>query len=127
MSRPILIEIGAGELIDRITILRIKSQRIKDESKLEYINRELKDLDHCRCQSLKPSDTLAKLEFELLDVNLILWRIEEKLRIHEDQKSFGDNFIELARYVYTYNDRRSKIKQEINQLVNSRVVEQKSY
>ncbi len=127
MINPIMIEIGAGELIDRITILEIKSNRIKDIAKLDYIVMELIDLDHCRIAHGLNYDIINRLKEELKLVNEKLWNIEEVLRFHEDNQDFDEAFIILARSVYKENDRRSELKRELNKLANSRVVEQKSF
>jgi hypothetical protein len=124
---PVLVEIAAGELIDKITILEIKKERIVDEDKLRNIAAELETLRMARAGALPVSEELDRLTGELKEVNLALWKIEDKIREHERAKEFGAAFIELARSVYLTNDRRSALKRRINELVGSRLVEEKSY
>jgi hypothetical protein len=123
----ILVEVGAGELIDKITILKIKLSRIKTPDKLHNIKHELEVLTKACNQHLKPTKELDHLEDELRQVNEALWVIEDDIRTCEAQKDFGSKFIELARSVYFQNDKRAAIKKSINQLYGSSVVEEKSY
>lgn len=123
----ILVEIPAGELIDKITILQIKSERIKDAAKLRNIHAELQTLEAAAGQALAPSPELDGLSADLKKINEDLWRIEDDIRDHERTRDFGPSFIELARAVYLTNDRRTDVKRQINQLVGSRLVEEKSY
>jgi len=121
------VEVAAGELFDKITILQIKSERISSAAKLENIKRELASLLETR-QRLGPSSTaLESVIAELKKVNEALWDIEDKIRDCERQKEFGKSFIELARSVYHQNDRRSALKRQINDLLGSNIVEEKSY
>ena len=124
---PIFVEIAAGELIDKITILEIKKQRIVDEAKLRNVTAELAELSAVRAQALAGSAALDQLTSELKAVNEILWSIEDSIRDHERAKDFGHAFVELARQVYLTNDRRSALKRQINDLVGSRFTEEKSY
>src|SRR5215475_11914813 len=117
------VEISAGELIDKITILEIKLDRIKDEAKLVNIRAELETLQAARAQAIDESEELSRLSADLRSVNEALWRTEDDIRDHERAKNFGPTFIELARAVYLTNDRRSDLKREINALVGSRLVE----
>ena len=121
------VEISAGELIDKITILEIKSDRITDAQKLIHVRRELELLKSACDQALEPSARLKQLTDELRSVNAELWRIEDEIRDCERSKDFGPKFIELARSVYHDNDRRFDCKRRINELVGSTLVEQKSY
>jgi hypothetical protein len=121
------VEISAGELIDKITILEIKRDRIKDEAKLVNIRAELETLQAARAQAIHESEELSRVSADLRSVNEALWRIEDDIRDHERAKNFGPTFIELARAVYLTNDRRSDLKRQINALVGSRLVEEKSY
>lgn len=123
----ILVEVGAGELIDKITILKIKLSRIKTPDKLHNIKHELEVLTKACNQHLKPTKELDHLEDELRQVNEALWVIEDDIRACEAQKDFGPKFIELARSVYIQNDKRAAIKKSINELYGSSIVEEKSY
>jgi hypothetical protein len=116
-------EISAGELIDKISILEIKSEKIKDESKLEHINME-KDILSKEAQKLHlHQNWLDKIK----EVNLKLWKIEDDIREKERKKEFDQAFIELARAVYFTNDERFNVKNQINLFYSSNIVEQKSY
>ena len=126
-AKPILIEVGPGELIDKITILRIKSERMSDEAKLANVRHELAVLDAARNANLEDSAELRRLEEGLKAVNEALWVIEDDIRQCEADKDFGPTFIELARSVYKQNDKRAALKKEINVLTGSRIVEEKSY
>ncbi len=126
-AKPIMIEVGPGELIDKITILRIKSERMSDEAKLANVRHELAVLDAARNANLEDSAELHRLEEGLKAVNEALWVIEDDIRQCEADKDFGPTFIELARSVYKQNDKRAALKKEINVLTGSRIVEEKSY
>lgn len=126
-AKPIMIEVGPGELIDKITILRIKSERMSDEAKLANVRHELAVLDAARNANLEDSAELRRLEEGLKAVNEALWVIEDDIRQCEADKDFGLTFIELARSVYKQNDKRAALKKEINVLTGSRIVEEKSY
>ena len=121
------IEISPGELLDRITILEIKRDRIAEAAKLENIRYELAMLEAERDRSGLPMDELAGLTAELRGVNEALWQAEDDLRVSENSGEFGPRFIEMARSVYRLNDRRAAIKREINQMLGSRLVEEKSH
>jgi Flp pilus assembly protein TadD len=121
------VEVAAGELFDKITILQIKAERIRSSGQLENINRELTSLLET-WQRLGPSSAaLESLIAELKKVNETLWDIEDKIRECERQKDFGQTFIELARSVYHQNDLRSALKRQINDLLGSKIIEEKSY
>ena len=126
-SRPILVEIAAGELIDKITILQIKSERIQDVAKLQNVRQELNVLTHARDDLLPPSDSLTAATAELKRINEGLWEIEDEIRDCERRQDFGARFVELARSVYMTNDQRAAVKRQINDLSGSRLVEEKSY
>lgn len=126
-SNPILIEVGPGELIDKITILHIKSERMDDEDKLRNVRHELAVLEAARREHLPALPALRTLEAELKAVNEALWVIEDDIRDCEARRDFGPAFIELARSVYKQNDRRAALKKEINLLTGSSIVEEKSY
>lgn len=123
----VLIEVGAGELIDKITILKIKAQRMTDPAKLRNVRHELDVLSAACRENLAPSAELDRLENDLRMVNEALWTIEDDIRACEDARDFGPKFIELARAVYIQNDRRAGIKKLINALCGSSIVEEKSY
>ena len=126
-SKKILSEISAGELFDKISILEIKLEKIKDKADQEEINKEYKILKEVQNSSLEMTEKLKTLLKEIKEVNLNLWNIEDKLRICEKNKDFGQTFIELARGVYLNNDKRSKIKLEINNILDSNIREIKQY
>lgn len=123
----VLIEVGAGELIDKITILKIKARQMTDPAKLRNVNHELEVLNRACAENLAPSTELDRLEDELTQVNQALWVIEDDIRACEAARDFGPKFIELARSVYIQNDRRAAIKKAINELCGSNIVEEKSY
>ena len=126
-SKKILSEISAGELLDKISILEIKLEKIKDKADQEEINKEYKILKEVQNSSLEVTGKLKTLFKEIKEINLNLWNIEDKLRICEKNKDFGQTFIELARGVYLNNDKRSKIKFEINNILDSNIREIKQY
>ena len=123
----ILVPISPGELLDKITILRIKAARIEDAGKLSNVRRELELLEQNWRQAVSATAELAADEAALARVNTELWDIEDRIREHEAQRRFDASFIELARAVYLRNDERAAIKQRINLKLNSAVVEEKSY
>ncbi len=126
-STPLLVEIGVGELIDKITILRIKSERMTDTAKLANVAHELKVLEEVRRAGVPATPELTRLEAELKAVNEALWEIEDDIRVCEAQADFGPEFIRLARAVYQTNDRRAELKKAINIAAGSTVIEEKSY
>ena len=123
----ILVPISPGELLDKITILRIKSARIADEGKLANVHRELSRLQASRLAVLGSDADLAVEEAALERVNAELWDIEDRIREHEAQQRFDAAFIELARAVYLRNDERAALKRRINLKLQSALVEEKSY
>jgi hypothetical protein len=126
----IQVPISPGELLDKITILRIKSARMSDPSKLSNVRRELALLEETWRLALgeaSESPALGAQERELQDVNERLWDIEDRIRDHEASGRFDAAFIELARAVYINNDERAAIKKRINTALNARIVEEKSY
>ena len=127
MSDQINVPISPGELVDKITILEIKKEFIKNDNKLKNINHEYDLLMQIYTTQISETDGISELKNKLKEINLELWKIEDDIRDCERQKSFSDTFIELARSVYFTNDRRSKVKLEINLLLNSNLVEEKSY
>jgi len=118
------IEVSNGEIVDKLTIIEIKLEKIKDEKKLENIRREYEILNESATQILKKEDPLYK---KLREVNSRLWDIEDQCRDYESQKDFGEGFIHTVRQVYINNDERSRIKKEINEQTGSQFVEEKSY
>jgi len=126
-SKKILSEISAGELIDKISILEIKLEKIKNKASQDEINKEYNILKEVQNSSIEMTEKLKTLLKEIKEVNLNLWNIEDKLRICEKNKDFGQTFIELARGVYLNNDKRSKIKSEINKILGSNIREIKQY
>jgi len=126
-SKKIVSEISAGELLDKISILEIKVDKIKNEIKLEEIKKEYKVLKEAQKLNVGDTNDIQQLFDEIKKVNLNLWNIEDKIRIHEKNKDFGKDFIELARSVYINNDKRAKIKSKINELLGSNIREVKEY
>ena len=123
----ILAEISAGELVDKITILEIKQVKISDTEKLNAINKELLSLNSTMKKFIPDHSKIKDLISELKEVNLKLWDIEEGKRKAEKNNNFDEKFIELARNVYKFNDKRAKIKFNINNLLGSNINEVKSY
>ena len=120
------IEVSNGEILDKISILEIKKARINSPEKLVNIEKELGELLPLY-EVLVTSDEVKKKYLELKSVNEQLWDIEDDIREWEDRYYFGDKFVELARLVYITNDRRAKIKKDINLLSGSELIEEKSY
>ena len=125
--KKILSEISAGELLDKISILEIKLKKINDKISQNDVNKEYKILKKVQNENISRNDKINRLFDELKKINLNLWDIEDKLRKLEKEKDFGKNFIELARSVYFNNDKRSKIKSEINKELGSNIKEVKQY
>ena len=118
------VPVSWGELVDKITILEIKAERIDDPKKLANVTRELWLLN----RKLSPVATqVLRLKLRLKEVNATLWDIEDEIRDCERAKDFGPRFIELARAIYVTNDRRADVKREINFALSSELVEEKSY
>ena len=126
-STKVLSEISPGELLDKISILEIKLEKIKDKNSQEKIKIEYKILKKIQNSSIEMSDKIKDLYRSVSDVNIKLWDIEDKLRIYEQNKDFGKNFIELARGVYFNNDKRAKLKNEINEILKSNIREIKQF
>ena len=121
------IPVSVGELVDKITILEIKNKKIKDIKKLSNIKLELKLLNEFFKKKELNTKLIKRLKNYLYNVNLKLWNVEDKLRDHEYRNKFNQNFVKLARKVYFLNDKRSKIKKDINESVGSKIIEEKSY
>jgi adenine C2-methylase RlmN of 23S rRNA A2503 and tRNA A37 len=126
-SKKILSEISAGELLDKISILEIKLEKIEDKNNREEIKKEYKILKEIQNSSIKFDDKIKELFSSIKVINIKLWNVEDELRVCEKNKDFGKNFIELAREVYLNNDKRSKIKSEINKRLGSNIREVKQY
>ena len=126
LPQDILVPISVGELMDKITILEIKSERIKNPSQLKNIAHELEALRAVRLHEIERA-MLDKLSAELKRVNAELWDVEDAIRDCEARSDFGKPFIALARTVYRLNDERSRLKKAINLASGSRIVEEKSY
>jgi len=125
--KKIILEVSAGELLDKISILEIKLVKIKNPDSQQEINKEYKLLKESQASNIKMSDKINLLFGEIKEVNIKLWNIEDKLRICEKNKDFGKNFIELAREVYFNNDKRSEIKSKMNKVLGSNIREVKEY
>lgn len=119
--------VSPGELLDKLTILEIKSERIQDPEKLINIRHELELLEAVWRQEAQDSETVRALRSDLKQVNEMLWVIEDDIRLCENAGNFGDRFIELARSVYFTNDKRADLKKQINLALGSAIVEEKSY
>ena len=127
MIRPIHVEIAPGELIDKITILEIKAERIADAAKRANVLIELATLTDARGAAIRPDGEIDRLAAELKAANEALWEIEDDIRACDRDGDFGPRFVELARAVYRTNDRRAELKRAINLHLGSRLVEEKSY
>ena len=125
--KKILSEISTGELLDKISILEIKLEKIKDNTSQKEINKEYKILKEVQNSNIEMTEKIKTLFKEIKNVNLDLWNIEDKLRFCEKNKDFGQTFIDLARNVYLNNDKRSKIKSKINEISSSNIKEIKQY
>ena len=130
--KTILVEISYGELLDKISILEIKKERINDSEKLKFINDDLNLLKiqmHkvTKSKNFKDDEKLKKLFLSLKEINAKLWVVEDDKRICEKNSDFGEKFIKLSRNVHFFNDERSKIKLEINNLTDSKIKEVKQY
>ncbi len=123
----VLTEISPGELLDKISILEIKLERVKDLNGLKEIKKEYKILKGIQDSSIKFTKKVSELFRAVKNINIVLWDVEDKLRIYEKNKDFGKEFIELAREVYFNNDKRAKIKNEINIILKSNFREIKQY
>jgi len=125
--KDIQVPISPGELLDKITILRIKAARMKDPDKVANVRHELGLLEKTWKDSGAAAVNLGTAEAELTQVNEKLWVIEDEIRDEERAKRFTEKFIELARAVYFTNDERAAIKKRVNTLLGSSIVEEKSY
>ncbi len=127
LTGTVKVDISAGELIDKLTILQIKAERIGDPSKLNNVQIALRHFSEIRDNALSPSDKLTRLEKRLKALNEKLWDIEDEIRNCEAAKDFGPRFIELARSIYQTNDKRANVKKQIDELFGSTLTDEKSY
>ena len=123
----ILVEVSVGELLDKISILEIKKDRIKDSDKLKFVNEEYEVLKNELEKNIKIDEKLAKFFTALKNVNSKLWIIEDEKRKCENDSDFGENFIRLSRDVHFLNDTRAQIKLDINNHTGSKIKEIKEY
>ena len=123
----ILAEISAGELIDKITILEIKKEKISNKEKLIEVDKELVSLNKTLKKSINDESKISSFKKDLKNINLKLWDIEDGKRSAEKNNQFDEKFIQLARNVYKFNDERAKIKLAINNALGSNIKEVKSY
>jgi hypothetical protein len=126
-TATIRVDVAAGELIDKISILEIKADRIGCETKRANVMHELAVLRAARDGAVPADTRLARLAAELKAVNTTLWEVEDDIRACERDRDFGPRFVELARLVYRTNDRRAALKREVNEHLGSTIVEEKSY
>ena len=123
----IIVEVSTGELLDKISILEIKKEKIKDPNKLKFINDEHSILKDQLNKNIKTDDKIEKLFQSLKEINSKLWAIEDDKRQCEKDKNFGEKFVKLSRDVHFLNDDRAKIKLEINHYTGSKIKEIKEY
>ena len=123
----ILVEVSVGELLDKISILEIKKEKIKDPDKLKFINDEYNILSEQFKKNIKSDYKLDKLFNSLKDINSKLWLIEDEKRLYEKNSDFGEKFIKVSRDIHFFNDDRAKIKLEINNHTGSKIKEIKEY
>jgi len=121
------VPVSPGEVLDKITILEIKSERMSDPEKVANVKVELALLQKTWANSVSPDALIADLHDQLKQINEALWEIEDDIRDKERLKEFDQHFIELARKVYFTNDRRSQVKKELNLHLGSQIIEEKSY
>ena len=123
----ILVQVSPGELIDKMTILEVKLEQMSDPVKLANVRREHDMITRTFREHITDTPALAKLIAALKTTNMALWTIEDDIRAHERKGDFGKSFVRLARAVYRTNDERAAIKRRINVLLDSAIVEEKSY
>ncbi len=124
--KDLMVPVSPGEVIDKLTILELKSERIADPARLANVRHELSVL--ARVAAVLPGGAdLAALRAELAAINATLWRIEDDIRLSEARRDFGPDFVALARSVYRTNDQRAEVKRRINLLLGSALIEEKSY
>jgi transcriptional regulator of nitric oxide reductase len=123
----ILVPVSPGEVLDKITILEIKSERMSDPEKVANVRVELALLQETWAQAVAEDDVVRELHTQLKEINEALWEIEDDIRDKERVREFDQRFIELARNVYFTNDRRSEVKKQLNLHLGSEIIEEKSY
>jgi transcriptional regulator of nitric oxide reductase len=123
----IRVPVSPGEVLDKITILEIKSERMEDPEKVANVRTELALLQETWVQAVTGDDVIRDLHAQLKEINEALWEIEDDIRDKERLKEFDERFIELARSVYFTNDRRSEVKKQLNLHLGSQIIEEKSY
>lgn len=123
----IVLEVSPGELIDKMTILEIKLAKMSNARQLANVRREYDLVRRTFSDAVASTPALAGLTEQLKAANAALWQIEDEIREHERRQDFGDRFVNLARSVYRTNDQRAAIKRRINEMLNSALVEEKSY
>jgi transcriptional regulator of nitric oxide reductase len=123
----IQVPVSPGEVLDKITILEIKSERISDPAKVANVRRELELLRASWKQAVTDDETVKRIHAELKTINEALWEIEDDIRDKERAREFDERFIELARSVYVTNDQRANAKKELNLYLGSEIIEEKSY
>ena len=123
----ILVEVSVGELFDKISILEIKKEKIKDPKKLKHINDEYNVLDEQLKKNVNSDEKITKLFHTLKEINSKLWVIGDEKRLCEKNSDFGENFVQLSRNVHLLNDKRANIKLEINNITGSKIKEVKEY
>ena len=127
MTTTIKVEVAPGDLIDKITILEIKLERVQDSEKLKHIRAEIEALYQARDENITLSSALVGFTGELKTINEALWKIEDDIRDCERNGHFDEKFVQLARSVYINNDKRANLKRQINILLGARITEEKSY
>lgn len=121
------VDVSAGEFLDKLTILEIKSERITEEDKLRNVRKELELLEKSWKESpLGKMDVSSHID-DLRKINESLWDIEDRIRLKEAKQAFDDEFVQLARSVYKFNDKRAAVKRELNRILGSDLMEEKSY
>jgi hypothetical protein len=123
----ILVPVSPGEVLDKITILEIKLERMEDEGKLRNVRRELELLSRKWAEAVSEDETVLRIHAELKRINEALWEIEDDIRDKERLAEFDERFIQLARSVYFTNDKRAAAKKELNLHLGSDIIEEKSY
>ena len=123
----ILVEVSVGELLDKISILEIKKEKISNKESLEFINREYSVLKEQLNKNVKSDEKLNEFFESLKKINAKLWSFEDEKRLYEKKSDFGDNFIKISRDIHFLNDDRAKIKLEINKYTGSKIREIKEY
>jgi len=123
----IKVPVSPGEVLDKITILEIKSERMTDPEKVHNVNVELSLLKETWGENIRDTREIQSLHAQLKEINEALWEIEDDIRDKERAGEFDDRFIELARAVYVTNDKRSRVKKDLNLHLGSEIIEEKSY